>query len=76
MTRLNRWVYVLVWLLIVAAGGVLYLAGQISISDWLLLEACILALGVIGLIVWQKMTGPSESVEQLLYKTEHPKKPQ
>ena len=74
MTGVNRWVYGVVWLLIIGAVGAAYLAGQISISTLALLEACILALGVIVLVFWTTMTRPPESVEQLLYKTEHPKK--
>ena len=74
MTKLNRWMYVVIWLLIIGAAAIVYFAGQISISTLVLLEACILALGIIGLTFWRKMILPPESVEQLLYETDHQKK--
>jgi len=35
-------------------------------------EVSVLALGVIALIFGKKMSQPPETVEQILYKTEHP----
>ena len=75
MTTQNGWVNGLIGLLVLGAAGVVYLgfAGRISISTLALLEVCILALGVIAFTFWKRMSRPAESIEQLLYKTEHPK---
>ena len=76
MTKQNGWINGLIGLLVLGAAGVVYLGfvGRISISTLALLEVCILALGVIAINFWKK-SRPSESIEQLLYKTEHPKQP-
>jgi hypothetical protein len=74
--RPNRWINGFIGLLVLAATGVAYLGfvGGISISTLVFLEACMLALGVIVLSFWKKMTHPPESIEQLLDRTEHPQR--
>jgi hypothetical protein len=74
--RPNRWINGFIGLLVLAATGVAYLGfvGGISISTLVFLEACTLALGVIVLSFWKKMTHPPESIEQLLDRTEHPQR--
>jgi hypothetical protein len=71
----KSWVSVVLWLLIVAGFGAAYVAGQITVGTLVFSEVCALTLGVIALIFGRRMGHPPETVEQILYKTEHPTRP-
>jgi hypothetical protein len=59
--------------MIVAAGfGFTYATGRIGIGTLLFLGVLTLALTVVAVAFGRRMNDPDESVEQMLYKTDHP----
>jgi hypothetical protein len=61
--------------LLVAGGlGFAYETERIGARPLVFLGALTLALGVVAVIFLRKMSHPDESVEQMLYKTDHPTK--
>ena len=67
-------VFAVLWLLVAAAVATAYAAGVISVGGLVFLEVCALALGVVAMIFWKRMTQPSEIMEQVLYEADHPKR--
>lgn len=63
--------YTLVWLLLLGGIGLAYAANQIDVGTLVFLELCALTLGLVAAIFWRTSHSP-ESVEELLYKTDHP----
>ena len=73
MTKpLNPSMYIVLWLLLAGGVGFAYVADAISGGTLVFLELCVLILAVVAVVFWRKMTHPPESVEQLLYETDHP----
>ena len=74
MSRYLRPLIVVVIGLIPAIGfGYLYANGQVGMSTLALLEVSLLTLVVIVFIFAQKMGHPDESLEQTVYKADHPR---
>ena len=65
--------YVVMWLVLMGGFGLAYAADKIGVGTLVFLEACALTLGTISVIFWKTSHSP-ESVEQLLYHTDHPKR--
>ncbi|HVZ24164.1 MAG TPA: hypothetical protein VG871_23995 [Vicinamibacterales bacterium] len=59
---------------VVVTGGLwfTYATGRISIGTLVLLAALAVALAVVTVVFVGRMNDPDESVEQMLYKTDHP----
>ena len=73
MSRLLNPVVLTVVALLVAGGfGVAYATHRIGLGTLVFLGALTLMLGVIAVIFVKKMTHPDGSVEEMLYKTDHP----
>ena len=62
-----------VWLLALAAFAFAYATALIGGGMFAFGEACVLAFGTVALVLWAKISHPPEIVEQLLYRTEHPR---
>ncbi len=73
--HLGRWPFVIAWLVLVAAFGAGYLAGQLTLGTLAFAELCVMVLGIVALVFARKMNHPSEIVEEVLYRTEHPMRP-
>jgi O-antigen/teichoic acid export membrane protein len=69
---LNSLIFIVVGLLIVG-GGFAYGTARLGLSTFLVLSGLAVALGVVAVIFLRKMTHPDRTVEQMLYKTDHPK---
>jgi hypothetical protein len=72
MGRLKPWMGVVVWLLLAVVLGLACAADKITVGTLVFLELCALILGVVVAVFWRKMANPPESVEQMLYETDHP----
>ena len=73
MSRLLNPVELTVIALLVAGGfGFAYATHRISLGSLVFLGARTLMLGAIAVIFVRKMTHPDVSVEEMLYKTDHP----
>lgn len=73
MTRsLNSLIFIVVGFLIVG-GGVAYGTARVGLGTFVVLSGLAVALGVVGAIFLRRMTHPDRTVEQMLYKTDHPK---
>jgi hypothetical protein len=59
--------------MLVAGGfGFAYATGRINIGTLLFLGALAVALVVVAIVFVRRMNDPDESMEQMLYKTDHP----
>ena len=59
--------------LLVAGGlGIVYAEGRMHSATFLFLAALTLALAVVVGVFLRRMNDPAESVEQMLYRTDHP----
>jgi hypothetical protein len=69
---LNPVVLTVIALLVAGAFGFAYATHRIGLGTLIFLSALTLMLGVIAVIFVRKMTHPEISVEEMLYKTDHP----
>jgi hypothetical protein len=69
---LNPLTLVVIGLLVAGGLGVGYATDRIGFGTLVFLGALTLALDVVAVIFLRKMTHPDVSVEQMLYKTDHP----
>jgi len=65
-------VFVVVGLVPAVGFGFAYANGQIGAGTLTFLELSVLTLAVVVFIFARKMSHPSESMEQTLYKADHP----
>ncbi len=65
------WIYAVIWVLLVIGFVVAYTTGQVHLGTLVTLEILALALGIIAASFWWKATHPPESVEEVLYRTDH-----
>ncbi len=70
--RFKPWMFMVIALVFAGGLALAYAANEISIGNVVFLEVCTLTLGVLAVIFLRKMTHPDVSVEQMLYKTDHP----
>jgi hypothetical protein len=68
---LKPWMYAVIWLVLVGGLGVAYAAEQMGLGTLVFLELCAVMLGIVAVVLWRRMMNPPESVEELLYETEH-----
>jgi len=61
-----------VGLLLAGAFGFTYVTGRINIGTLLFLGVLAAALVVVAVVFVRRMNDPDESMEQMLYKTDHP----
>ena len=61
-----------IWLIVAGGLGFAYGTDRIGFGAMVFLGILILVLGVVAVIFLRKMSHPPESVEQVLYNTEHP----
>ncbi len=64
--------FVVVGLLVAGGLGFAYTTGYIGLATLVFVASLTLALGVVSGIFLRRMTHPDVSVEQMLYKTDHP----
>ena len=69
---LNRLMLTVAGLLVAGGFGFTYTSGRISVGTLLFLGTLTLALSVIAVVFARRMNDPDVSVEQMLYKTDHP----
>ena len=69
---LNASTLVVIGLLVAGGLGFGYATDRIGVGTLMFLGSLTLALGVIAVIFLRKMSHPDVSVEQMLYKTDHP----
>jgi hypothetical protein len=69
---LNPLMFMVIGLLAAGGFGFAYATDRITLSTLVLLGSLTLALGVFASIFLRKMRHPDVSIEQILYKTEHP----
>jgi len=69
---LNPLTLVVTGLLVAVGLGFGYATNRIGFANLVFLGSLTLALGVVAVIFLRKMTHPDVSVEQMLYKTDHP----
>ncbi len=73
MTRyLNPLTLVVIGLLVAVGLGFGYATDRIGVGTLVFLGSLTLALGVVAVIFLRKMTDPDVTVEEMLYKTDHP----
>jgi hypothetical protein len=68
----NVWAYDIVWLALMVVIGASYAAGYLTVGTLVSAEGAVLVIGAIARMVWHEMREPDETVEQLIYRTEHP----
>ena len=64
--------FIVIGLLLAGGLGLAYATNRIGFGSLVFLGILALALGVVASIFLRRMTHPDVSVEQLLYKTDHP----
>jgi hypothetical protein len=72
MSRLTFAMFIIAVLLVAGALGFSYATDRIGSGTLAFVGIVMLALGVISAIFVRKMGHPDMSVEQMLYKTDHP----
>ena len=65
------WLFGAIWIALNVALAAAYGTGAITGSTFIFLGLCLLALGAIGFSFGTQMSEPDETVEQILYDTEH-----
>ena len=65
------WLFGAIWTVLDVALVAAYGTGAVSGSTFIFLGLCLLALGAIGFTFGSRMSEPEETVEQMLYDTEH-----
>ena len=70
--NLNSFTLTLIGVLMAAGLGFGYATDRIGLGTLVVLVSLALAFGVITAVFLRKMSHPDESVEQILYKTDHP----
>jgi hypothetical protein len=65
------WLFGAIWIALNVALGAAYGTGAVAGSTFIFLGLCLLALGAIGFIFGSQMSEPDETVEQIIYDTEH-----
>lgn len=68
----NPLIVTVIWVLVAAGLGFAYEADRIGAGTLLFLGILALTLGVIVAIFLRRLSRPADSVEQMLYKTDHP----
>jgi hypothetical protein len=63
------------WVLLVGVFVSAFVTGRIGFGTLVVAEICAVALGVIALIIGKDLSEPPETVEQILYRIEHPTRP-
>lgn len=66
------WLFGAMWIVLAVALVVGYSTGTLDAMTSIGVGICLLALGGIGYKVGSDMSHPSQTIEQLLYETEHP----
>jgi len=69
---LNPLIVTVVGLLVIGGLGFAYATDRMGFGTMAFLGIVTLVLGVVVVIFLRKMSHPAESVEQVLYNTEHP----
>jgi len=65
------WLFGAIWIALNVALAAAYGTGAVSGSTFIFLGLCLLALGAISFTFGSQMSEPDETVEQILYDTEH-----
>jgi len=65
------WLLGAIWIALNVALAVAYGTGSVTGSTFIFLGLCLLALGAIAVFFGRLMSEPDETVEQILYETEH-----
>ena len=65
------WLFGAIWTALDVALVAAYGTGAVSGSTFIFLGLCLLALGAIAFSFGSQMSEPDETVEQILYDTEH-----
>ena len=65
------WLFGAIWIALNVAVVAAYSTGAVAGSTFIFLGLCLLALGAIGFTLGRQMSEPAETVEQILYDTEH-----
>jgi hypothetical protein len=65
------WLLGAIWIALDVALAAAYGTGAVTGSTFIFLGLCLLALGAIGFSFGSQMSEPDETVEQILYDTEH-----
>ncbi len=69
------WTSLVIGLVVTAALGLAYTSGRIGLEAFVFAVSLTLASGVVSSIFLRRMAHPDGSVEQMLYKTDHPTRP-
>jgi preprotein translocase subunit SecG len=69
---LNRFTLAVIGLLVAGSLGGAYVTGRMGLGTLVFLSTLAAALGVVVVVFLRRMNNPDLSVEQMLYKTDHP----
>ena len=68
----NTWMFIVIGLLVAGGFGFAYATDRMGLGTLVFLGILTLTLGVVAVIFVRRLSHPAESVEQMLYKTDHP----